>query len=124
MKKHWSDSKFADWLRGTKRIESGTIEEWNVWAKQKPIRYWLAEDGLDYIQCILCFPITIVRKRKYYFINRWVNKTHALTSTLKRGKWHDLDERILYCLFNELVNFIEIDLANKNENKSGIGYLT
>jgi hypothetical protein len=30
---YWSCSKFADWLRGTSKIHSGTAEEWNVWRK-------------------------------------------------------------------------------------------
>jgi hypothetical protein len=38
---------------------------------------------------------------------RWITKTHALTSKLKKGTWYDFDERVLHCLFDELVNFVE-----------------
>ena len=49
--RYWSCSRFVDWLRGTAKISSGTGSEWRLWktaAKEThPIRYWLAEEGLD-----------------------------------------------------------------------------
>lgn len=50
---YWSCSKFADWLRGTPKINLGTSEEWNAWrktAKEKKVRYWLTEEGLDFLK--------------------------------------------------------------------------
>ena len=43
-------------------------------------------------------------------VNRWKNKTHGLTSTLQPGQYHDLDERILYSVFDSLVDMIENEL--------------
>lgn len=52
------------------------------------------------------------RHLKFLFINRFITKSHALTShDLKRGEFHDLDKRIIYCLFDSLVDFVEKELA-------------
>jgi len=111
---YWSCSKFADWVRGTPKIPSGTMEEWREWKKKarvKKIRYWLAEEGLEYLQDFLCWPVNRIKDVRRYIQNRWMTKSHALTSNLKRGEWHDLDSRLLNAIFDELVNFVEIEQA-------------
>lgn len=114
MKNYWSCSKFADWLRGTPKLPSGTSEEWSAWekkAKSKKLRYWLAEEGLDYLEGFLCWPANRISDIRCYINNRWIKKSHALTSNLKRGQWHEFDTRLLHAVFDELVNFVEIELA-------------
>jgi hypothetical protein len=116
MKKDWSCSKFADWLRGTPKLSSGTSEEWRAWKKQaktKKFRYWLAEEGLDYAEGFILWPFNRIDDIRCYIKNRWVSKSHALTSNLKRGNWYDLDTRLLHAVFDELVNFVEIEQAWK-----------
>lgn len=115
MRNYWSCSKFADKIRGIKKPYALGLDEWDTWkkeAKQKhPIRYWLAEKGLDHVQKIVDFPKDTYHSVVYYINNRWITKTHALTSTLEKGKYYDLDTRIIECLFNELVEFVEVELA-------------
>jgi hypothetical protein len=115
---YWSCSKFADWLRGTMKPKAETGEGWELWRieaeKKYPYRYWLAEEGLDILQKTVMFIPDIIYDCKYAFINRFVTKTHTLTSNLKRWKWHEMDERMLHCLFDELVNFVEVELAAAN----------
>jgi hypothetical protein len=113
---YWTCSKFADRLRGTPKLKSGTSKEWKEWretsSKNHPIRFWIAEEGLDRLQNIIFYPIELLRSVRYYINNRWVSNTHALTSsTLKKGKWHEFEDRLLHCSFDELVNFVEIDQA-------------
>lgn len=113
---YWSCSKFADWLRGTAKPKAADSTEWNIWRRRAQqahqFRYWLAEEGLDYIQDFVMWPIDVVYSVKYYIANRWVTKTHALTgSSLKKGEWHELDTRLLHCMFDELVNHVEVELA-------------
>lgn len=116
--RYWNCSKFADWLRGTSKLKVGSAKEWKAWETQaklkNSIRYWLVEEGLDYIQDFIMYPIDKLYSAKYWLVNRYVTKTHALTSTLKKGQWWEFDERILYCLFDELVNFVEVEIAWKN----------
>lgn len=111
---YWSCSKFADWVRGTPALAAGTSEEWAAWrlvAKRKKIRYWLAEEGIDYLQNFICWPINQIRAVRYYINNRWISKTHAFTSTLERGQWYDFDMRFLHSAFDALVDFVEIEQA-------------
>ena len=41
-----------------------------------------------------------------------MTQTHNLKTGLKKGEWYDLDTRILYGLFNELVEFVEVELSH------------
>jgi hypothetical protein len=114
MKKYWTCSKFADWVRGTPSLRAGTSEEWKAWEKQarkKKYRYWLAEEGIDYLERLICWPTNRISDLRYYVNNRWITKSHALTSNLKRGSWYDFDTRLLHAAFDELVNFVEIEQA-------------
>lgn len=112
---YWSCSKFADWIRGSVKGGAKTGRAWDEWHKESsakhPFRYWVAEEALDAVQNSLWYPIDKLYDLKYYINNRWVTKTHALTSTLKRGKWHEFDTRLLHCLFDELVNYVEVEEA-------------
>lgn len=114
---YWTCSKFADWVRGTPKLAAGTSEEWDNWhtlAGQSRLRYWLAEEGLDILQKIVFWPTDKIYSMKYYINNRWVSKTHALTAhprDIKPGTWHDVGNRFLPCLFNELQDFVEVELA-------------
>ena len=115
---YWTCSKFADWLRGTAKLKAGTSEEWDEWTTraqmQHNFRYWLAEEGLDILQKIVYWPTDTLYSIKYYINNRWVTKTHALTAhprDIKPGQWQDVGNRFLPCLFNELQDFVEVELA-------------
>jgi hypothetical protein len=115
---YWSCSKFADWIRGTPTIVAGTGSEWNAWDKKakefSPIRYWIAEEGLQYLQDFVTWPVRKLYDIKYYINNRWVTRTHSLTAhprDITPGKWCDVGNRFLPCLFNELVDFVEIESA-------------
>jgi len=115
---YWSCTPFADWVRGTRKIDAGTSEDWNDWHNKakgyNPVRYWLAEEGLDKLQDFVTYPIRKIYDVKYYINNRWVTRTHALTAhhrDIKPGSWTDVGNRFLPCLFNELVDFVEVEQA-------------
>jgi hypothetical protein len=77
-------------------------------------RYWLAEEALSYLQDFVTWPVRQLYAIKYYINNRWVTRTHALTAharDIKPGRWCDVGNRFLPCLFNELVDFVEIETA-------------
>ena len=118
MKNYWTCSKFADWLRGTTKGGAKTAEEWKEWESRAkadyPIRWWLAEEGLDYIQQFIMFIPDKLYAIKYYINNRFITCTHGLTAhprDIKPGSWRDVGNRFLPCLFNELVDFVEVELA-------------
>ena len=115
---YWSCSKFADWLRGTAKLKAGTGKEWRLWkeaAKEShPIRYWIVEEGLDHMQNFVNWPMDRLHDVRYYINNRWITRSHALTAhprDIKPGDWRDVGNRFLPCLFNELVDFVEVEQA-------------
>ena len=116
--RYWSCTPFADWLRGTKKLSAGTAEEWDEWTTAAQMkhnfRYWLAEEALGHIQDFVTWPVRKLYDIKYYINNRWVTRTHSLTAhprDIKPGQWQDVGNRFLPCLFNELVDFVEIEQA-------------
>ena len=118
MRNYWSCTKFADWLRGTAKLGAGTSEQWDEWrttAQMKHnFRYWVAEEALDAIQNFVNYPMDKLNDIRYYINNRWVSKAHALTAhprDIRPGRWSDVGNRFLPCLFNELVNFVEVEQA-------------
>lgn len=118
---YWTCSSFADWLRGTEKPYAEDEAGWKKWkagAKAKHrIRYWLAEEGLCYLQNIICWVPDKLYSAKYYIVNRWIDQSHALVADpkhIKPGQYRDMDYRILHCLFDELVNFVEIEKAYSN----------
>ena len=115
---YWTIGPFADWLRGTPSPGALTHNGWKKWREEAqakhPVRYWLADEGLDYLQRFFYYIPDRLYAIKYYINNRWITKTHALTarpSDIPRGEWRDLGWRFLPCLFNELRDFVEVELA-------------
>ena len=115
---YWSCTPFADWLRGTPKGGAKTSEDWDNWHTQAsqahPIRYWVADTALDHLQDFVTWPVRKIYDFKYYINNRFVTRTHCLTAhprDIKPGEWSDVGNRFLPCLFNELVDFVEIEQA-------------
>ena len=118
MRNYWSCSPFADWLRGTAKLKAGTGREWRLWKaaaqESHPIRYWIVEEGLDYLQNIWMWIPERINDVRYYINNRWITRSHSLTAhprDIKPGSWCDVGNRFLPCLFNELVDFVEVEQA-------------
>lgn len=118
---YWTNTKFADWIRGTPKPSAATFDEWDDWKiaarKKHPLRMWIADDFLGWLQDFLNWIPDKLYDIKYYIVNRWVSKSHSLTahsSHVKPGQWIDLSDRMLYCLFDELVDFVEIEKAYSN----------
>ena len=116
---YWTCSKFADWIRGEKKpfaLEWGKWDEWKEEQKQKrPIRFWLSDTFLEWLQDIVYFPSDIYHRVDVYIRNRWIDKTHVIQTGFKPGKFYEIDDKIMHGLFSELVDFVEKDLAHKGQ---------
>ncbi len=117
--RYYPDLKLFSWLRKRLGIQKPYALEWGGWEKwenevkkQRPVAFWFTETLPSAIQDAVEAVVNPVNEIKYHMRNRWVTQTHALVSDLPRGKWYDMDTRILYCLFTELVNFVEIEKAH------------
>jgi len=123
---YWNCSKFANWIRGENKpyaLEWGQWGEWKNQQKQKrPFRYWLSDTFLKRLQDIVYFPVDIYRTIKVYVRNRFIDKLQYLHTGLKPGEYYDLDYRILHGLFNELVDFVELELSASMKWDSGKKY--
>lgn len=113
---YWSCSKFANYIRGTPKPPALEWEEWDKWhdnaKKNYPWRYWITEELLDKLQNLVNFPLDLVYTIRVYIRNRFIDQTHVLKTRLEPGEYYDLDTRILYGLFNELVDLVEIEYAH------------
>jgi hypothetical protein len=116
---YWSCTKLADKIRGTDNPGAATSKEWKNWKKaakdKHPFRFWVAETVLDNIQDVINYPADKFYDAKHYFRNRFISHSHQLTAHpdhLKKGQWCDITDRILPCLFDTLVDFIEIEKAH------------
>jgi hypothetical protein len=128
---YWTCSKFADWIRGEKKpfaLEWGQWDEWKAEQKKKrPFRFWLSDTFLGWLQNIVYYPSDLYYSVKIYIRNRWIDKTHVIQTGFKPGKSYEIDDKMLHGLFNELVDFVEIELAasviwqNKNKYKTKKG---
>lgn len=100
---YWSCTKFSDKIN--KKIKE-------LFPKNSKKLIAISEDILDKIQDILSFPYD-----KYEDITIFIHNVKAKSNVLyspelKLGKYYDLDEKILFCCFHALVDFIEIELAS------------
>lgn len=113
---YWCCSKFADWIRGTPKPFALEWHQWDEWKEEvkakNPVRYWLAEKGLTKLQNFVMFPSDLYHAIEVYIRNRWIDKTHMIKTGLKPGHYHEIDTRILHGLFNELVEYVEGELAH------------
>jgi hypothetical protein len=118
MRKYWTCTKFADWIRGTAKPNAATSQGWYDWRKEAkakhPYRFWLTETAMHQVQRLVDYIPDRLADVRYYINNRWITRTHALTAhprDIPRGEWRDVGNRFLPCLFNELVDFVEVELA-------------
>ncbi len=118
---YWSNTIFADFIRGTKKLTSGTGEEWENWEQKtknnNPIRYWITEYFLDSLQDVIYYPYDLYLTIYHYTKSRFIYQSTKLKANKKHltpGTYHDYCEKILFCLFDELVDFVEIECANMN----------
>lgn len=112
---YWSNSKFADKVRGIDKPISLPMGQWSVWEedckKEKPIRFWLSDTALDALQNFLYWPHDQYSKVCRYLRNRFISKTHTLQTRLKKGQWHEFEERLLCGCFEALVDFVEVEIG-------------
>lgn len=116
---YWSCNKFAHWISTTfgapPKLRSGTSEEWAAWRRDvrrnHPAVYWFTEKFLNAAQNFIYWPYDKICDARYYLFTRYVSKTHYMKTGLTPGQYHEFEKRLLHGMFNELVDFIEVEKA-------------
>lgn len=117
---YWSCSNFAEWVRDrtnvTPKPKAATIDEWDEWeiANSNRVGYWITEKMFNRLQDVVMFIPDVVSNITRYLRARFIERPYVLDTKLPRGNWYDFDTRILYGLFEELVDFVEIEKAWMN----------
>lgn len=116
---YWSCSNFAKWVTrkfgGVEKPPYATGEGWSEWkreARTKRFVFWFTETFLDSLQTFICWPTDQWKSFLYYIRKRFFLQMHVLKTKLTPGTWYDLDTRILHGLYEEFVDFIEIEKAH------------
>jgi hypothetical protein len=112
-------------LLGVDAPPSMSMGGWGRWHRdlkqKKPVAYFFAFTLRGHAKAFYGATLGRFFGLVRSFRNRFIDRTHCLTSeTLERGQWHDLDTRILHCLMDELVRFVEIDLAHRWQISEGV----
>ncbi|MGZ8924341.1 MAG: hypothetical protein ACXW2E_00525 [Nitrososphaeraceae archaeon] len=116
---YWSSSKLAEWIKRKVGIESSddglTFDGWKEWENNyksnHPIAYYITEKLLNNIQDIVHFPFDVYKETRRYIRNRFILQTHLIDTKLEKGNWYITYNRILYGMFESLVDYVEIDQA-------------
>lgn len=116
---YWSCSKFANWLLkhfcGAGKPNALSLEDWDTWHQNaennNKLVHWFVDTVLNKLQNIYCFPSDMHREIRRYVDNRFVAKTHVINTKLKPGQWHEFDTRVLNGLFEQFVDFVEVEQA-------------
>ena len=118
MNRYYSESKFFLWLRKKLCVDKPEALPWDEWetyhaaAKvNKPFAYWVTETLPDLLEKPAELLIDPLYEVKYYLRNRFIS-SHMLKTGLPKGKFHEYDTKLLHGVFNELVDFIEIEKAH------------
>jgi hypothetical protein len=100
---------------GIKTPSALSLEEWSDYGdwlkKEHPYVWWFEEVLMDKVQDIFCYLPEKYRHARAYLRNRFIDKLHYLPTHLKKGKYYDVDTRMLHGLFATLVVFVEDELG-------------
>lgn len=115
---YWGHSKFAKWLRKTAGLTNPdglTSVGWREWGKKSkeisPFIHWFTDEFLGSLQNFFSWPKDKLWDVRCAINARFFDKYHYLPTRLNPWKYHEIDSRILYGLFETLVDFIEIEKA-------------
>lgn len=118
MSRHYSSSNIISWLRKKLKVNKPYALPWGGWAiweaefkASRPFAHFFTETLPDWCEYPAKWSIDPIYSVSYYLRNRFITQTHVMHTGLGKGKWHEFESRALHGLFNELVDFIEIEQA-------------
>jgi hypothetical protein len=116
---YWSCGPVAHWILSRvshDKPNAATSEDWAIWHKtlktNHPYVDWIVETALDDVQDIICFPLDVLYSIEVYVRNRFVDRLHYIPTYLPKGRYHEIDTRLLHGLFSLLADHVECDKAH------------
>lgn len=116
---YWTSSKLVKWIRaqiGVERPKFATRENWKKWREEyrneHEFFYKVTEVWPNKIQNFIYKPLDLI-DNFYYFLNaRFKDRYYSISSSLNKNQYHEIDNRMLFCNFQALVDFVEIENAH------------
>ena len=118
MRAYFNDARIFCWLRERFGVDKPIALGWGEWDKwgarlkaEKPLAYFLTEtlpDVLSHTHNAFTAPYHNARA---YIRNRWVQRSHCLNTKLKPGQYYSFNTRLINGVFEELVDFVEVETA-------------
>lgn len=109
----WSNTKWANLIKrkfGIPTPVALSMKGWDEYTEKYGNHIVMKLfDVLDEIQSVVFYPTHLYNKFASYVRNRFVHKTHYLKTNLDVGRYHEFEDRILHGMFNEFVNFIQME---------------
>jgi hypothetical protein len=118
MSRHYSSTPFFKWVRKQFNIHKPNAlgwGEWDDWDSETriahPIGWFFCETLPDLLEKPGEWFVDPIMAAKYYCINRFIDKRHVLKTGLKPGQWNEFETRLLHGMFNEFIDFVEVESA-------------
>ena len=119
MSNTWSSSKFVSCIRKTFDApplpDSATFQEWEEYEraakKHSPLLYYITNILPDILEDIVFWPLNKLDRFSYWISNRFIHKCWSIDTGLDKNTWHESEEKILHGMFEELVEFVEVQLG-------------
>jgi hypothetical protein len=92
----------------------GRWERWQrVTKKEHPYAWFVTETVPIFIEKIVSFFLDPIIDRKNKWVMKRIVRPHLLNTKLNETHHHEYKKKFLYALFNELVDYVEVILANR-----------
>ena len=121
MSRYYQGSKFFKWLRKKVfKIEKPVAlgwGEWDTWEEElkskRPVAFFFTETLPEWIQWIPNHSIEYLSDLRIW-ISNYLDNTHGLSSTLKKGQYHEFNTRLLHSAFDSFADFVECEEAHSH----------
>lgn len=96
-------------------------KKWEQAAKaEMPIRFMIWKIAFGFVEFLeTCFK-DMPYNTYCWITNSWTNQHVLKSKSLYRGNWYEYDNKMLYCCFDELIDFVEIECASI---MNGVGWM-
>ena len=112
--REWIGKRMSKLRLRVPKPEYSTMKGWKEWEDnaraEQPLAFWLNETVPEWLRDVKSSITSPLNNARYWIRMRVFDRYHIINTRLKPG-YSDADTRMLYGMFNLLVDFIEVDKA-------------